>query len=85
MGKSGISVSERIPRNIKAVARSVGIAAWLDTPNAWLGLAVILQARLEPHQRAALAYVALRSLDPGHAAMTSDLATDGPEQREVTA
>jgi len=80
-----MSVSKHIPPEIKKVARCVGYAAWLDTPDAWLGLPVVLAARLEPHQRAALAYAALRSLDPGHAAMTADLAIYGPEQGEVAA
>lgn len=59
-----MSVSEHIPRNIKSVARCVGYAAWLDTPDTWLGLPVVLEARLEPRQRAALAYAALRTLTP---------------------
>lgn len=80
-----MSISQHIPPEIKKVARCVGYAAWLDTPDAWLGLPVVLAARLEPHQRAALAYAALRSLDPEHAAMTADLAIHGPEQVGVAA
>ena len=67
-----MSVSEYIPRNIKSVARCVGYAAWLDEPDSWLGLPVVLAARLEPQQRAALAYAALRSLSDDHAAMVCD-------------
>ena len=58
-----MSVSKHIPGSIKKVARCVGYAAWLDTPDAWAGLSVVLAARLEPHQRAALAYAALQTLD----------------------
>ena len=75
-----MSVSKHIPPEIKKIARCVGYAAWLDTPDAWLGLPIVLAARLEPHQRAALAYAALRSLDPEHAAVTADLAINRPEQ-----
>jgi len=59
-----MSIAQHIPKHIKKVARSVGYAAWLDTSDAWIGLGVVLAARLEPHQRAALAYAALRSLEP---------------------
>lgn len=67
-----MSVSKQFPRKLKSVARCVGYAAWLDTPDAWLSLPVVLAARLEPQQRAALAYAALRSLDPEHAATVCD-------------
>lgn len=67
-----MSVSQHIPDNIKRVARCVGYAAWLDEPDTWLGLPVVLAARLEPQQRAALAYAALRSLSDDHAAMVCD-------------
>ena len=59
-----MSISQHIPRNIKSVARCVGYAAWLDTTDDWLSLPVVLEARLEPRQRAALAYAALRTLTP---------------------
>ena len=58
-----MSISNHIPRNIKKVARCIGYAAWLDTHKAWLGLPVVLASRLEVHQRAALAYAALRTLN----------------------
>lgn len=67
-----MSIAKNIPDKIKRVARCVGYAAWLDTPDTWLGLPVILAARLEPHQRAALAYAALRSLSGEHAAAVCD-------------
>lgn len=72
-----MSVSKHIPREIKKVARCVGYAAWLDSPDAWLGLPVILAARLEPHQRAALAHAALRSLSDEHAATVCDAVLPG--------
>lgn len=58
-----MSISKHIPTDIKKVARCVGYAAWLDSPDAWLGLPFVLAARLDPHQRAALAYAALHTLD----------------------
>ncbi len=58
-----MSVSKHIPPDIKKVARCIGYAAWLDTDDAWLGLPVVLALRLEVHQRAALAYAALRTMD----------------------
>ena len=80
-----MKVSQHIPDNIKRVSRSIGYAAWLDVPDAWLGLPVILSARLEPHQRAALAYAALKSLSPEHASMTAELAIYGTQPEEVAA
>lgn len=67
-----MSISQHIPADIKKVSRCVGYAAWLDSPDAWLGLPVVLASRLEPHQRAALAYAALRSLDPEQGAAVCD-------------
>ncbi|MEY8837816.1 hypothetical protein AB9K41_02120 [Cribrihabitans sp. XS_ASV171] len=62
-----MTVSQQIPDNIKRTARAVGYALWLGGADNWFGLALILRARLTPDQRAALAYMALRSLDPEHA------------------
>ncbi|MEM9966475.1 MAG: hypothetical protein AAF755_00095 [Pseudomonadota bacterium] len=67
-----MSISAQIPRNIKKASRSIAYAAWLDNPDAWLGLSTVLEARLEPQQRAALAYAALRSLSEEHAAAVCD-------------
>ncbi|MBB05619.1 MAG: hypothetical protein CML03_08890 [Pseudooceanicola sp.] len=67
-----MSISQQIPREIKSVARCVGYAAWLDTTDAWLGLPVVMEARLEPHQRAALAYAALRTLTPEQVAAVAN-------------
>lgn len=62
-----MSISQHIPDDIKRVARSVGYALLLSDADAWHGLPVILAARLEPQQRAALAYAVLRSLSDDHA------------------
>lgn len=66
-----MSISKHIPANTKRVTRSIGYAAWLDTTDAWLSLPVVLKARFEPHQRAALAFSALNSLDLDQAEMTA--------------
>lgn len=53
-----------MPPRIKRVSRSLGYCLFLDDLDAWLSLPTILQARLSPPERAALAYVALRALAP---------------------
>lgn len=73
-----MSISHHIPNNIKLVSKSLGHALWLDTFGDWDGLSIILQARLDPRQRAALAYMALKSLDQGDAILTAKTAlTEG--------
>lgn len=47
----------------KCVARCVGYSLTLNTFDAWAGLSVVLAARLDDEERAALAYAALRSLE----------------------
>lgn len=66
-----MNISSHIPNDIKRTSRAIGYAALLDTSDAWLGLPTIMSARLKPHQRAALAYAALKSLSPEHAEMTA--------------
>lgn len=76
-----MSISQRIPKNIKRLSKCVGYAAWLDTSDAWLGLSVVLVARLLPHQRAGLSYAALKSLSPEYAERIASAvigATGGP-------
>lgn len=80
-----MSVAKHIPDNIKRVSRSLGYALWLNTSDAWVGFAVVLSARLTSHQRAALAYAALRSLSPEEAAMTAEMAIYGPQPEEAAA
>jgi len=74
-----MSISKQIPDHIKRVSRCVGYAIWLGN---WSGLSLILRARLEPQERAALAFMALRSLDHETACMTADAAL-GFEQSEA--
>ena len=61
-----MSISRHIPANIRSASRSIGLAAWADTTDGWHGLATVLAARFEPHQRAGLAWAALKYLHPDH-------------------
>jgi hypothetical protein len=65
-------ISQQIPDHIKRVSRSVGYALWLDSFDDWDGLSLVLRARLDPRQRAALAYMALKSLDRDDATAVSE-------------
>ena len=58
-----MSIAQHIPDNLKRASRSIAYAAWLDTYDDWHGLPVVLHARLTTRQRAALAFMALKSLD----------------------
>lgn len=58
-----MSITDHIPGDIKRVSRSIGYALWLNSANRWLGLPKVLRARLDPYQRAALAFIAIKSLD----------------------
>ena len=69
-----MSIAQKIPDNIKRVSRCVGYALWLDNTDDWLGLTVIMRAWLEPHQRAALAFMALKSLDLEDAVLAAETA-----------
>ena len=51
-----------ISPNHKAVGRSITYALCWDEPEAWYGLAKIFVARLNPLERANLAYASLRGL-----------------------
>jgi hypothetical protein len=73
-----MSVAKQIPDNIKRVARSIGYAAWLNSPECWFGLPVILRARLTTEQRAALAFMVLKSLDYDTACQSADAALGVP-------
>ena len=53
-------------RSYKSVIRSIGYCLALGERDRWLELPIILTARLEPEERAALAYAALQSLNPDH-------------------
>lgn len=74
-GKRQVSVSEQIPNYIKRVSRSLGYAQWLGGSDDWFGLSLILRALLAPEDRAALAMMALRSLDEEHAHLVIDVTT----------
>lgn len=80
-----MSVSKHIPEDIKRVSTAIGYAAWLDETDHWLGLPVVLMARLTTRQRAALAYAALKSLDGGTASATIDAALGREFSHEVAA
>lgn len=73
-----MTVASHIPPDIKRVSRSIGFALWVGTAEQWLGLQLILRVRLSDHQRAALAFQALKSLDYDTACMTADLALSEP-------
>ncbi len=80
-----MSISKQIPEPIKRVSRSLGYALWLDGANDWFGLSVVLRAHLSDRQRAALAYMALRSLDYDQAVVAADAALNGPSDLEEAA
>jgi hypothetical protein len=61
----------------KRVARCLGYALTLATPQAWLDLSLILMARLSNAERAGLAYAALISLNPDDAHDVASLAIFG--------
>ncbi|TRD22085.1 hypothetical protein [Palleronia caenipelagi] len=63
------------PRHLKAV-RMLGYCVALGDAAAWLGLSIVLAARLTARERAALAYAALTSMDPGQAEATAAAALD---------
>lgn len=72
-------LKKHMPDAYKRVARMVGYCLLLgDDADNWHGLSVVLAARLEPHQRAALAYAALKALDHDTACLTADMALSQP-------
>lgn len=76
-----MSIARHIPNDIKRVSKSVGYALWLDNADDWFNLPVILRARLHARQRAALAFMALKSLDREGALLTAEAAlSDGSGQ-----
>ena len=56
----------------KSVARMVGYTLTLGTADAFADLAYVLHRRLDPKERAGLAYAALRSLDPELAELVAE-------------
>ncbi|WP_073256047.1 hypothetical protein [Shimia gijangensis] len=79
------SIAGNIPDEIKRLSRAIGYAAWLDTSDAWLSLRPILQARLDHHQLAALAFVALRSMGEADGYRTASAALFNTMDGEVLA
>lgn len=67
------------------VVRSLGYALTLGNYAAWAGYSVVLAARLTPTERAALAFMALKSLGYDDAVKTVEAVFDAPEQGEVAA
>ena len=63
------------PAHLKAV-RMLGYALTLGDLDGWDGLSAVLAARLDPKERAALAFAALKALDPETAQMTAEAALD---------
>ncbi len=62
--RASSTLARSMPPRIKRVSRSLGYCLLLDDLDAWLRLPAILQTRLSPPERAALAYVALKALAP---------------------
>jgi len=69
-------VNRTAPR-IDSVSRSLGYCLLLDDLGAWLGFSAILRARLSTTERAALAYVALKALQPENAQAVAEAALGG--------
>ncbi|PRX37916.1 hypothetical protein SAMN05216257_105115 [Meinhardsimonia xiamenensis] len=60
-------------RHLKAV-RTFGYTLTLGDADSWAGLSIVLRARLEPRERAALAFAALAALDREDAIFTAEAA-----------
>lgn len=69
----------------KSIAKSLGYALTVGTEAAWRGFTIILLARLTEHERAALAFATLNSLDHNNAYMTASVALFGVLDGEVLA
>lgn len=67
-------LSKWIKPDVKSASRMFGYCLTLDTRDGWWGLVPVLQARLSPEQRVCLAFMALKSIDAEHAALTADAA-----------
>lgn len=72
VGKSIMSLYAK--REHKCVARCVGYVLTLGTTDAWWGIVPVLATRLTVHERAALAFIALKALDRETALMTAEAA-----------
>lgn len=70
-------MSKWVKKTHKMTARVIGYALTIGTFEAWASVKLILQARLKPHERAALAYAALSSMDERDAYEVASLALFG--------
>jgi hypothetical protein len=78
-----MSVAQHIPDHIKRVSKSLGYSLILENEAAWDGFTTVLRARLSEHERAALAYAVLNSMDPDNAYLTASVALFGTLNGEV--
>lgn len=72
------------PRH-QSVTRSIGYALTLGDEPAWHGLTIVMLARLEEEERAALAYAALKSLTEDNAYRVASVAMFGVLDGKVVA
>ena len=68
------TLAKCMPARIKSVSRALGYCLLLDDTNAWLKLRPILVARLSATERAALAYIGLKSLSQDEAYLAASAA-----------
>lgn len=68
---------DHMPPAYQSVAKAICYALFLRHTDAWVGLPVILRARLDERERGALAYVALRAMDAENAAHVAEAFTSG--------
>jgi hypothetical protein len=68
-------LSDAIPSNIKTACRSIGYAAFVDHPDGWDRLDVILARELRPELNGEIAMAAIRALPPNaRAAFIAEIA-----------
>lgn len=72
--RKATSLSKTMKRAHLKAARMLGYSLIMGTPEGWIGFARWAAIRLEPHERASLAFAALRSLDGETAARTVEAA-----------
>lgn len=76
-----VALKDAIPAPYKRVARAVGLSLYLGDTDHWHKLTLVLCKRLEPTERAALAWSVLRSLTPDQIhAVNQSLAPSGAGQ-----
>ena len=55
-------ITDHLPGRIRRASRAVALALWLHEADARAALVAVLAARLQPSERAALAFAAFQSL-----------------------